>query len=348
MKRTIVGKDYQFEEAEIPIEKLRFWPENPRIYADIYSLYDEDTPDFTDPQLQLKIYDKLKQRNNVRILCRQIEASGLADPLVVRKNNENDTYDVLEGNRRLAACKMILEKGKKQTNLIKKFSSLACEMTPEDFLENHIFALLGTWHITGKAQWEPFAKASYVKRRVEALKREGDSESAALENTGKEIGETKSTVQSFIANIDLMKEANEQDSGKYSFYEVLNSNRITSKDLKNDDYKEQWLDSIKKWKESAYEFRKTIEAATKNQRALNKFRNGNLTLKKAAEQAKEDGSTDAIYQKVSKFRIFMARDKARFKELNVTDPVFGKLKYELSKLKKLVPEIAKILEDKSG
>ncbi len=350
MKRTIAGTEYQFEETDIPIEKLRFWPENPRIYADIYSLYDEDTPDFTDPQLQEKIYSELKKRNNIRELRGQIEASGLADPLVVRKSDQDDTYDVLEGNRRLAACKMVLEKGKskKQTDLIKRFSSLPCEMAPEHFSENHVFALLGTWHITGKLQWNPFAKASYVKRRVEALKKEGNSEDSALDITGKELGEKKSTVKALVENIDLMKEANEQDSGKYSFYEVLNSNRTTRKDLKNDDYKEQWFEAVRKWKGKAIDFRETIKAAAKNQKALDKFRAGKLTLIRAAEQAENDGSTSVIYQRANKFRRFIADEKPRLKQLDVTDKSFKKLKYEFRVLKTLTTDIFSTLDKKKN
>ena len=351
MKRTIANTDYQFKEADIPIEKLRFWPENPRVYAEMYSPYGEDAPDLTQPQLQQKIYDKLKSHNDVRKLRDQIEDAGLMDPLIIRKNSRSDTYDVLEGNRRLAACKMILEraKSKKQENLIKRFSALSCEITPKDFPESHIFALLGTLHITGKLQWDPFAKASYVKRRVEALIEDGLHEETALQNAGDELGEKKPTIKIYVANIDLMKFANEKKTTKYSLYDVLNRNKVVRKDLEDSTLKKRWVKSIREWKgEWSTEFRAAVSMTVKDSKALKKFQEGKLSLADAAQQAINNGSTDTIFQKVSKFRASMTNAKPRLKRMDVTDKAFSKLKFEFKRLKTLSNELFEILEKKSG
>ena len=351
MKRTIANTDYQFKETDIPIEKLRFWPENPRVYAEMHSLYGEDTPDLTQTQLQQKIYDKLKSHNDVRKLREQIESAGLMDPLIIRKNSRGDTYDVLEGNRRLAACRMILEraKNKKQKDLIQRFSNLSCEITPENFLESHIFALLGTLHVTGKLQWEPFAKASYVKRRVEALKKEGLSEDTALQSAADELGEKKPTINIYVANIDLMKFAEEKETTKYSFYDVLNRNRVVRKDLEDNDLKKRWVKSIREWEgEWSTKFRTAVKMTVKDSKALKKFRENKLSLVDAAQQAINNGSTDAIFQKVSKFRAAMTNAKPRLKKMDVTDKAFSRLKFEFKRLKTLSNEIFDILEKKSG
>lgn len=350
MKRMIMGTDYYFKEDEIPIERLRFWPENPRIYADMYSLYDENTPDFTKPELQEKIYNELKGHNDVRELSGQIEMAGLMEALIVRKNNRN-TYDVLEGNRRLAACRIIKDKAKtkKQTKIIKRFSNLSCEIAPGDLPKNHVFALLGTLHITGKLQWEPFAKASYVKRRVDALKKEGLPEHTALENVGAELGERKHTVATLVANIELMKYANEQITTRYSFYDVLNRNRVVCKDLEDDALKKQWVTSISDWNEKATEFRDAVKAIVKDSRALKKFRNGDLNLEKSAQLAEDSGSTNIIYQKVKRFRDSMVNAKPRLKKLGVEEKLISnKLRFEFGKLETLINDINRILDEKNG
>lgn len=350
MKRTIANTDYQFKEADIPIEKLRFWTENPRVHAEMYSPYGEDAPNLTQPQLQQQIYEKLKKHNDVRKLREQIESAGLMDPLIVRKNSRNDTYDVLEGNRRLAACKMILERArsKKQKDLIKRFSALSCEITPKDLPESHIFTLLGTLHVTGKLPWEPFAKASYIKRRVEALKREGLIEDDALQSTANELGEKKPTIKIYVANIDLMKFANEKKTTRYSFYDVLNRNTKTRKDLKDSNLRKRWVKSIREEWGEATKFRAAVNATVKDPKVLKRFQNGNLNLKSAAQQAVNNGSTDAIVQKVNKFRTSIINAKPRLKKMDVTNKAFNKLKFEFRHLKTLSNELFNILEKKGG
>lgn len=347
MKRTIAGKDYQFKEADIPIKELHFWPENPRIHAELYSPYNT-TPDFTDPQLQQKIYDKLKgtEHSNVRDLREQIERSGLTDPLIVRRNFKHHAYDVLEGNRRLAACKMILERyeGKSRADLIKRFSSLSCEVAPDNFPDSHVFALLGTLHISGKIDWEPFAIASYVKRRIEVLEKEGFSKDVAMDRAAAEIGYKKQEIETRIATVNLMKYAKEKETTKYSFYDILVRNRVVHKDLEDKILKKRWVDSIREWQQRALDYRSAVQATVKDPKSLKKFQDGKLSLKRAAQQAEDSGSTDIMYQKVKRFRISMVNAKPRLKEIKTTDTAFQKLKYEFDKLERLINDITRILD----
>ena len=351
MKRTIAGIDYLFEQKEIPVEKLHFWVENPRIHAKMYSPYNEEPADLTDPHLQQKVYDNLKgtaERGGVvGELREQIERSGLMDPLIVRGDNENNFYNVLEGNRRLAACKMILEKAetKNRTDLMKRFSSLSCEIAPKNFPDSHVFALLGTLHISGKLDWEAFAKASYVKRRVEAIKKEGELENSATERAAKELGEKKSEIETLIANVNLMKYANETETTKYSFYNVLNRNKVVRKDLEeNEILKKRWVDSISKWRGKAVDYRSAIQETIKDLRSLKKFRDGKLDLESAAQQAQDSGSTDVIYQKAKRFRVSIVNAKPRLRNTKPTDVAFQKLKFEFGKLGILISDINKILD----
>lgn len=354
MKRTIAGKDYQFKDKEIPIGELRFWPENPRIYAKLHSLYNDKPPDLTDSHLQEKIYDYLRgtaERSSiVSELSEQIERSGLTEPLIVRKDSKSNFYSVLEGNRRLAACRMILEKAKdkNRTDLIERFSSLSCEITPKDFPDSHVFSLLGTLHISGKLPWDPFAKASYVKRRVEVIKKEGASEDAAVERVAEELGERKRGIETIIANINLMEYTNETETTKYSFYDILNRNRVTHNDIKeNKTLKKRWVDSIFKWHGKAVEYRSAIQAITKDPKALEKFREGELDLKSATQQTEDHEDTDVIYRRVKRFHISMANAKPRLMNTKSTDRTLQKLKSELAGLEMLIGDIKKILGEQN-
>lgn len=286
----------------------------------------------------------MKTRKDIYELREHIETGGLAESLIVRKNNQDDTYDVLEGNRRLAACLMIEEANpKKKTEL-----SLSCEVVPKKFLNSHIFTLLSTLHVPGKLPWNAFAKASLITRRFEALRKEKYSKDAALEKTMVEFSEKKSEVKTLIANIDLMKWSNEKKTGKYSYYDVLNRNRVVRADLRELHLRKRWVDSIQTWNKRASGFRDAIRSVIMDPTALDKFRKGALELEEAAQQAIDSGSTDEIYQRVKKFRISIENVKPRFKRMEGKDSVIPKLKFEFENLKALTEDVIKILGKKNG
>lgn len=344
MKRTIAGKNYQFGETAIPIGKLRFWPENPRIYADIHSRYGRKVSKMKPAKLQKNIYEKLKTRKDIHELRRHIEdEGGLAEPLIVRKNNQNGNYDVLEGNRRLAACMMIEEATK-----VNKQPKLTCEVMPKNFPKSHIFTLLSTLHVPGKLQWDPFVKASLVARRFEELKKEKNSEDAALGTARKEFSTTTPKVKAFIANINLMKWAKEKNTEKYSYYDVLNCDKIVYEDLKNYNLKRRWVDSIQTWTKQAGEFRAAVKAVVTDSEALEKFREGVLNLEESAQQARDSGNTDVVYQRVRKFRTSIENAKLGFEKMKAKDPVVPKLQSEFKSLKALAEDVIKILGKKNG
>lgn len=344
MKRTIAGKNYQFQEIGIPIKKLRFWPGNPRVYESIHSRYGGRFSKLSSTKLQEKIYEEFKKRSDIHELQRHIESEGLAEPLIVRKNSQSDTYDVLEGNRRLAACLIMKKKNKsnKQTE-----SSLACEVVPKKFPENHISTLLSTLHVPGKLPWRGFAKASFVTRRFKALKKEKNSQGAALEKTKEEFSATKHDVEMFIENINLMEWAEENNTEKYSFYDVLNRDRVVRVDLRNPRFRRRWVSSIRTWRKQANLFRSAIKAVVKDPEALEKFRKGNLSLEEAAQQAEDSGSTNAIYQRVKKFRISIKNAESSFRRMEGKDPVLPRLKSEFEDLKALTEDIIEILSKKN-
>lgn len=340
MKRKILKEEYNFPESSISIEKLRFWPENPRIYSEVFSFYEENKhEDLNSPQLQEKIFQILKDRDDVRELRRQIEeAGGLTEPLIVRKSLDGN-YDVLEGNRRLAACQMIRERSNENSELYNSVSSLMCEVVSKDVEEGVIFSLLGTLHIKGKHPWEPFAKACYIKKRL-------DDTNGDLSLVEKEVGESQKEIQIQVENIKLMKEADESKESRYSYYDVLNRNRKTQKEIKNSQpNRTRLLEAAKTWSGTAQEFRKDIKDAFDDNKATKKFLKGNKELEEAAEEAREKGSTNVILKRIESFRNSMSKNK---KEIISSIPTTPKLRYEFNKLKRVIEKIDKELEEKES
>ena len=341
MRRRILKEEYNFLESSISIEKLRFWPENPRIYSEVFSLDEDRHGELNPTQLQEKIFQILKNRDDVRELRRQIEgAGGLTEPLIVRKSSD-DNYDVLEGNRRLAACKMIIERehSEEGTELYNSVSSLMCEVVGKDVREGVIFSLLGTLHITGKHPWEPFAKARYIKKRLNDTN--GDFRLVA-----KEVGETQKEIQTQVENIKLMEEADEKKESRYSYYDVLNRNKNTQEAMRDSQTnRTRLLKVAKTWSGTAQEFRKDLKDTFDDNKATKKFLKGNKNLKEASEEAREKGSTDAILKKIKAFRGSMYKNK---KEIISSVPINSKLKFEFRKLEKLITQIKEELEEKEN
>lgn len=341
MIKNILNESIEFTPKEIPISKLRFWQENPRVYAEIFSMYGgRGSMEEGDDILQEKIYQAL-QSDNVRKLRKEIELSGgLVEALIVRKRSNADIYEVLEGNRRLAACKMILDRQNssfaKTTN--QSFSILPCEVAPADLAEEYVFALLGVLHLKGKADWSPFAKASYIKRRFERLNNN-------YEKISKEIQETENEIRTQIKNIRLMQEFGEKSKDMYSFYDVLHRNKHAKEIIEESEIKKKKLvKEAQAWREDnkqATDFRRALNDMFKDKQVVKKYftESKNLTLSDAREEAVAKGSTDVIYNRIKAFRTSLNRDKRRLDSLDPTEAHYKKLKYEIDKLNSLIGRI---------
>ncbi len=312
------------------------------MYSEIFSLYG-NTGDgsLNASQLQEKVFQKLKGRDDVRELRRKVEdAGGLTEPLIVRKNSDDSYYDVLEGNRRLAACRMIIDRnGDRGSELYNSVSSLVCEVVSEDVDESVIFSFLGNLHIEGKHPWTPFAKACCIERRLESTG--GD-----LSIVSKEIGESSKEIQTQIATIKLMEEAGERNEARYSYYDILNRNRKTKGEMEDSpSKKKKLLEEAKTWEGTALRFRDELKDTFDDRNAMKKFLNGKKSLEDAAEEAREKGSTNVILKRIKTFRELTLKDK---KEIISSIPTTPNLKYEFGKLRQLIEQINKKLEEEKN
>jgi hypothetical protein len=180
----------------LPTQDLCFDWKNPRLseYQVIASTPDEE------------ILTILWEAMDVLEIVQSIEASGFFqhEPLIVAK--ENSKYIVIEGNRRLAAVKVLLNPGyaKEQGWNVPTLSMVE---------KNHLLNLpvivinrkdswryLGFKHVNGPAKWTGYAKAKYIADIHENY-------GISLQEIARQIGDRHKTVQRLFRSLMVLRQA---------------------------------------------------------------------------------------------------------------------------------------------
>lgn len=215
---AVQGKKISAELKDIEVGKLKFWSENPRVNSAIKKQYGSKPP--TDKEIE----SVLRSAEHVKELLQDIRTNGgLIDPILVKGNV------VLEGNSRLCAYRILLEKAtaSKDKRSITRWSKIKAQVIPETTNEETIFAILGTWHIKGKKQWDTFEKVAYLKRMKEQYK-------YSTEKISEVIGESPTFVVDNIEAHDLMVKNEVYDLKKFSYFIELVKNRGIKQHAKKD------------------------------------------------------------------------------------------------------------------
>lgn len=180
--------------------KLVFDDQNPRLVEFGVADYNEE-----------QLINLLWREMAVEELVMSILALGFFDhePLYVMPR-EDGKMIVLEGNRRLAAIRSILNPGIVKGEKMRKFED---RITPEikDKLENGIpvivlksredaWRLLGFKHVNGPAKWGSYAKAKYIAdvHRIFGI---------SLDKIAEQIGDTNKTVCKLYQGLMVIEQA---------------------------------------------------------------------------------------------------------------------------------------------
>ena len=148
------------ERKIVNIEKLHFDQLNPRLPKRLQGVSDEAV-----------IIDYMLKNGNILELMKSISETGYseAEPLLVVKDNES--YIVVEGNRRLTALKLLNDENKAKIRI-----SSVVEIVNEAIIipeevpvivypsRNDILDYLGYRHITGVKDWGALEKARYLEQ----------------------------------------------------------------------------------------------------------------------------------------------------------------------------------------
>jgi hypothetical protein len=207
MATKVAGLGRKRPQLNIPIELLDLDPENPRLAKE------------NQGRTQLDLLQILYDQFDVEELAYSMSENGYFDeePIVVIPqkipkdfkfsedieqqqkdiqdliNNGKIRFTVVEGNRRTATLKLLLEADlRKKVKVSEDFPKPASskveydlKIIPSIFYPNRddISAYLGVRHIAGLLKWEAYAKAVFLANRIE----EGIKKKKSVENSIKEV-----------------------------------------------------------------------------------------------------------------------------------------------------------------
>lgn len=272
----------------------------------------------------------------VRELRSQIDRDGqVNDPLFCMPISSNSDlhgqydYQVLEGNSRLAALRMY-----KKSSLPPPY--VACNVLDfsaysEQETESLIFSLLGQFHITGKTDWRSYENGAYIYRRFK-------NHNVPVEDIAKEIMLTPTKVNQMVAAFQMMIDAGDDNTSRWSYYEVfVSSTKLKNQSKKFSAFQGRVVSLIKADKiPRALDMRDKLPDIMRNKRARQVFFDESEPepFKEALAVADISGDTDAVFKQLRKFRENLANNqtKAQINKLLKSAKSRGQTRYELEKI----------------
>lgn len=278
---TLRGRELRVRSGLVPHLSLRFYPENPRIYSQVWVAEDVEPS-------QDEIFQALQRNEHIRehLIPSIKHNGGLIEPILVRKNV------VLEGNSRLAAYRILHEMEPKQWELIR------VRILPDDLTDADVFAILGEFHIVGKKDWMPYEQAGYLWRRFH---RHNVSE----DDLRAELGFSKQKIRHLIHVHDFMRTHEEHDPAKWSYYdELLKIRRFDEARALYPNFNELIVEKIRSEEiKRAVDLRDdlplVVEAGGKT---LKKFMEGRLDFQEAVHEARMKGAGNVTMRKLEELR----------------------------------------------
>ena len=327
-------KEVPYEELQVPVGQLAFYPENPRIYSQFAGSGD---------RTQENIQAKLEAMDHVKELRSQIDRDGqVNEPLFCRpvlSGSELDgqyEYQVLEGNSRLAALRMnkkgSLPPPRVPCNVL-DFSAYSEQET-----ESLIFSLLGQFHIIGKTDWRSYENAAYIYRRFK-------NHGVEIEEIAKEISLTPSKVRQMVTAFQMMIDAGDDNTSRWSYYEAYASSTKLKNQRENiPGLHDRVVSLIKDDKfPRALDMRDKLPDILRNQRARKIFLDEDEPepFKEALAVADISGDTDAAFKRLQRFRNDLASNQTRTQitKLLRSDSSKGRTEYELNQIIKFATQL---------
>lgn len=268
-KISIMGEQVPALHELMAIQDLQFLPKNPRVYAAIRQMTDFDS--LTPAEKQVRIYKRLLEEPSVKNLIPEIKRDGgLQEPIIVRM----DGRQVIEGNSRLAVYRKLWDETQDD-----QWARIRCLVVTE-LTDDQQTRLLAQTHLLGKTDWSPYAKALFCFRWVKEEKKN-------IADLVKLSVLTTRTIKKNVKVIQLMKDNNEDKQSRFSYYNVLVTNRKISSEIQtNPVLKETLVRDIKSEKFTAQEMRDRVPKVIQKPKILRKYARGDVTLEDAYDRAK--------------------------------------------------------------
>jgi hypothetical protein len=293
----------------LPQSSLKFYLENPRVYSVVRSDDEEPT--------QEDIEAALRQREHVRQLKVDIEANGgLTDAVIVRGSSR----EVVEGNSRLAAYRMLAERDPISWAFMK------CNVLPDDIDDSLIAALLGQYHLAGKAEWPPYEQAGFLHRRFYKHK-------VDIKALSQEMPLKHSMIKLYIATYQFMLDQADNTQARWSHYlEYLKSGKIKKARERYPDFDKTLIGKIKRGEMTAQDLRDKLPVICDSPKTVHKMLDRKVTFDDAFEEAENSGVTSNAFKRLSSFRRWLGTSQAHQQVLRAKGPAAAKIKFEVEKI----------------
>lgn len=318
---TLRGKEILVKIGFLPVLDLKFYPENPRIYSIISEVGKEPS--------QEEIFEKLSKMEHVLELVQSIKANkGLREPLIVRDGM------VLEGNSRLAAYRILMEKDAIAWGKVK------CKALPENVGDDVAFAILAD-HISGKKDWKPYEQAGYLYRR-------NKNHNVPIGQIASDMGLSVRNVNFLIEVYSFMLEKGDTNIDRWSYYyEYLRCSKVKKAREKYPDLDDVVVEKIK-----SNEIPKAVDLRDKLKVILSakpstvaKFVSGERTFEKSYDSARDQGHDNTCYKRLNTFRTWIVVDAFDEMLFELDKEIQAKCKFELSRIHKKVEKILVRLDE---
>ena len=321
----VIGKEkYPIKKCEIEQNKLKFYPENPRVYSVL------NINNYVPTQKEIE--ELMCKKEHVKRLKESIKSNGgLIDPIIVRDGD----FVVLEGNSRLAAYRMLCA----QDPI--KWSKIKVMLLPKDIPDSAVFALIGQYHIIGRKDWEPYEQAGYLSRTL-------SKSNQTPELLASNLGISVSDIKKLLSVYEYMIEKNDNHPSKWSYYEELLKNRGIKKAFNEiPELEDKIIEDIKNNKiKMAIDIRKLGDISKVNdklsKKILKEIANGEEDIYSGFDIVASSGKMDNNFQIISNFRKKITDDNFGKRLLN--DDNLKDIEFELKKIERTVSVLLKNIE----
>ncbi len=309
----------------LPINKLKFLKDNPRVYACTHG--EPGFDDQPDEKQQTVIFEKLLEEPSVKNLKPEVKRhGGLMEPILVR----HDTMEVIEGNSRLAVYR---ELNREQPG--GEWDLIPCEIV-SSLTEEQQAAFLNQIHVKGKTQWSAYEKANFAYVRYK--------QSWTFKQIAELFGEAETTIHTRIKVIQMMQDNKDNDQSHFSYYYVLFGTRKFTEAMKKEGLSGFLLTKIRSFGPNdedgdftAQELRKKLPVILKKPKVLNKYMNGEIDLDESYQLAK----ISQVEEKVKRAKDLLS-DVSKQDVSQLEPGRFNALKQAVRKLKQEVDRIEKM------
>lgn len=221
---NIAGRGRKRPQRDIPYEQLHLDSQNPRL------------PEEWQGQDEIELVRVLYEQFNLDELAESLEKNGYFDeePLIATPRDlpnelmqpnepgvatrykefieaETTEFTVVEGNRRLATVKLLLNPElRKQVKVARDFPQVN-DVVAEDLRvlpviiyphRDEVVPYLGVRHIIGIVKWDPYAKARYLAKMIES--------GSTVEQVQEQIGDTQNAVLKSYVCYRLLEQAKDE------------------------------------------------------------------------------------------------------------------------------------------